>query len=95
MTVGSDVNVASRLPEHMRIRVSSRLARGTRIHACLYIFALMSRANLSQLGAPQLGLRLRCIPHSICNFGQRVGSDWGSIKATQEGDHVNVITQIT
>ncbi len=31
----------------------------------------------------------------ICNFGQRVRSWWWNIKATQEGDHVNVIIQIT
>ncbi len=31
----------------------------------------------------------------ICNFGQRVRFWWWNVKATQEGDHVNVITQIT
>ncbi len=35
------------------------------------------------------------ISTSIRDLGQRVRSWWWSIKATQEGDHVNAITQFT
>ncbi len=48
-----------------RATASSRFARGTRVHTRLYIFALISRANLSRLGAPRFGLALRCIPGLI------------------------------
>ncbi len=32
---------------------------------------------------------------TIRDFGQRVRSWWWTVKATQEGKHVNVITQFT
>ncbi len=32
---------------------------------------------------------------SIYDFGQMVRSWWGNVKATQEGDHVNMRTQIS